>query len=156
HVEDRASDKADRTDRHHHRDESVPGERAMRRDPRRENGAVRVGFGIGRHHAGQYRGGVAKAQHESAPLRKSPARRSPAPSPMLSPDEVEGLFGRLRDADPEPKSELKYTNPFTLLVAVALSAQATDIGVNRATGPLFAVADTPEKMLALGEDELRE
>ena len=55
-----------------------------------------------------------------------------------------------------PRSELEYVNPYTLLVAVALSAQATDIGVNKATRPLFAVVDTPEKMVALGEDRLRE
>ena len=64
--------------------------------------------------------------------------------------------GRLHAADPEPRSELTYVNPFTLLVAVVLSAQATDRGVNRATGPLFAVADTPEAMVALGEDRVRD
>lgn len=56
---------------------------------------------------------------------------------------------------PEPKGELNYVNPYTLLVAVVLSAQATDVGVNKATGPLFKVADTPEKMLALGENRVR-
>jgi endonuclease III len=62
------------------------------------------------------------------------------------------LYARLAEARPEPKTELDYVNPFTLIVAVALSAQATDKGVNRATGPLFQIADTPQKMLALGED----
>ena len=62
----------------------------------------------------------------------------------------------LSAADPEPKSELEYINPFTLLVAVVLSAQATDAGVNKATRALFKIADTPEKMLRLGEDRLRE
>ncbi len=62
------------------------------------------------------------------------------------------LYARLAEARPDPKTELDWVNPFTLVVAVALSAQATDKGVNRATGPLFQVADTPEKMLALGED----
>lgn len=66
------------------------------------------------------------------------------------------LFDRLAEALPEPKGELDYINPFTLLVAVVLSAQATDAGVNKATGPLFKVADTPEKMLALGEGRLKE
>ena len=56
---------------------------------------------------------------------------------------------------PEPKGELCYVNPYTLLVAVVLSAQATDVGVNKATGPLFKVADTPEKMVALGEAKVR-
>ena len=64
------------------------------------------------------------------------------------------IFRRWRDANPAPVSELEYVNPFTLLVAVVLSAQATDKGVNKATGPLFKVADTPQKMLALGEEGL--
>ncbi|MEM8812640.1 MAG: endonuclease III [Pseudomonadota bacterium] len=70
--------------------------------------------------------------------------------------EIEKIFQRFEAALPEPKGELDYVNPFTLLVAVVLSAQATDVGVNRATGPLFKVADTPEKMLALGEDVVRD
>ncbi|MDF1733314.1 MAG: endonuclease III [Minwuia sp.] len=70
--------------------------------------------------------------------------------------DVEVFFQRLSDADPEPKGELDYVNAYTLLVAVVLSAQATDVGVNRATGPLFKLADTPEKMLALGEDTVRD
>jgi endonuclease-3 len=68
---------------------------------------------------------------------------------------IEEFFTRLEGADDAPRTELEYTTPYTLLVAVVLSAQATDVGVNRATGPLFQVADTPEKMLALGEDGLR-
>src|SRR5690606_9334872 len=64
------------------------------------------------------------------------------------------FFDRLAEANPEPRGELEYVNPFTLLVAVVLSAQATDVGVNRATRTLFAVADTPEKMLALGEEKV--
>ena len=70
--------------------------------------------------------------------------------------DIETLFSRLQAADPEPKGELDYTNPYTLLVAVVLSAQATDVGVNKATGPLFKVADTPQKMLALGEAKVRD
>jgi endonuclease-3 len=66
------------------------------------------------------------------------------------------IFARFRVANPEPKGELEHVNAFTLLVAVALSAQATDAGVNRATRALFAVADTPERMLALGEERLVE
>ena len=69
---------------------------------------------------------------------------------------VEGFFAALEAANPEPEGELDYVNPFTLLVAVVLSAQATDTGVNRATARLFAAADTPEKMLALGEEGVRE
>ncbi len=66
------------------------------------------------------------------------------------------FFTRFQAIEPEPKGELDYVNPFTLLVAVALSAQATDVGVNKATPALFAAADTPEKMVALGEDKIRE
>jgi endonuclease-3 len=66
------------------------------------------------------------------------------------------LFDRLAAALPEPKSELDYYNPYTLLVAVVLSAQATDAGVNKATPALFKAADTPEKMVALGEGRVKE
>ena len=66
------------------------------------------------------------------------------------------VFRRFHAAEPEPKGELAHVNAFTLLVAVALSAQATDAGVNRATARLFEIADTPEKMLALGEEGLTE
>ncbi len=82
------------------------------------------------------------------------ARVETAPVPVDAVTLAE-IFRRLHTADPEPRSELRYVNPFTLLVAVVLSAQATDRGVNRATGPLFAVADTPEKMVTLGEERLR-
>jgi endonuclease-3 len=66
------------------------------------------------------------------------------------------IFARFHAAEPEPRGELDHVNAFTLLVAVALSAQATDKGVNRATAALFAIADTPAKMLALGEEGLTE
>ena len=66
------------------------------------------------------------------------------------------LFARLAAEREAPETELDYRNPYTLLVAVVLSAQATDVGVNKATGPLFAVADTPRAMVALGEERLRE
>ena len=69
--------------------------------------------------------------------------------------DVDEFFARLSARMPEPVGELDYVNPYTLLVAVVLSAQATDVGVNRATKTLFAVADTPEKMLALGEAGVR-
>jgi len=70
--------------------------------------------------------------------------------------EAELFFARLSSALPEPSTELEYTNPYTLLVAVVLSAQATDKGVNAATARLFQVANTPEKMLKLGEARLTE
>ncbi|MFQ5534714.1 MAG: endonuclease III [Sphingomonadales bacterium] len=69
--------------------------------------------------------------------------------------DVETFFSRLEAQRPNPKGELDFTNPFTLLVAVILSAQATDTGVNKATGPLFAVVDNPRQMLDLGEEGLR-
>ena len=74
---------------------------------------------------------------------------------MPKPD-VEAIFGGFAAENPEPKGELEYVNPFTLLVAVVLSAQATDTGVNKATRGLFALADTPEKMLALGVEGIEE
>jgi endonuclease-3 len=73
----------------------------------------------------------------------------------LDPAIVREIFTRFAAVRPHPRTELDYLNPFTLLVAVVLSAQATDVGVNKATRALFALADTPEKMLALGEDRVR-
>ena len=73
---------------------------------------------------------------------------------MLTTAQITQIMERLKAANPSPKSELEYVNPYTLLVAVVLSAQATDKSVNLATGPLFKVADTPQKMLALGEQGL--
>jgi len=70
--------------------------------------------------------------------------------------DVVTFYSRLRDADPEPKGELHYVNPYTLLVAVALSAQATDVGVNKATRPLFKKVKTPEAMVKLGLDGLKD
>jgi len=84
-------------------------------------------------------------------LVKTPAARS---ARMPKADVVE-MFTRLRELNPHPKTELEYTSPFELLVAVALSAQATDVGVNKATRKLFPVANTPQAILALGEDGLK-
>ena len=92
-------------------------------------------------------------------LKKSnPGRavRKPATRSLYSKAELEEIFRRFSIQRPEPKGELEHVNPFTLVVAVALSAQATDAGVNKATRALFKVADTPEKMLALGEDKVRD
>ncbi|HEY8563927.1 MAG TPA: endonuclease III [Beijerinckiaceae bacterium] len=93
-----------------------------------------------------------------APLKgraKPKARRRRGPKPVDAATVAE-IFGRLSAAMPEPRAELEYINPYTLLVAVVLSAQATDKGVNLATRPLFAKADHPRAMLALGEDVVRE
>lgn len=76
------------------------------------------------------------------------------PTKKLTKPEIETLFQRLSRERPHPQTELNYTNSYTLIVAVALSAQATDIGVNKATKDLFQIVDTPEKMLALGEEQL--
>ncbi len=74
----------------------------------------------------------------------------------LSRDQIFEFFRRLAEDNPNPEGELDYVNEFTLLVAVVLSAQATDVGVNKATKALWPVADTPEKMFALGEEGLKE
>ena len=73
----------------------------------------------------------------------------------MKPKDVRELFSRLAELDPDPKTELVYSSPFELLVAVILSAQATDVGVNKATKRLFPVANTPAAILALGEDGLK-
>jgi endonuclease III len=96
----------------------------------------------------------ASSKAKAAPAR--PARTSLKATKPWTPAEVREAFSRFAKANPEPKGELEHLNPFTLLVAVVLSAQATDAGVNKATRPLFEVADTPQKMVALGEERLRE
>lgn len=88
--------------------------------------------------------------------KKKPARKKRLPRAKITREATGEVFKRLSAGRPAPESELDYVNPFTLLVAVVLSAQATDAGVNKATRPLFQVADTPEAMLALGEDTVRE
>lgn len=100
---------------------------------------------------------MTKRKNESSPppAAKKPVRKRTFRCPY-SPAEVEEIFRRFSVQRPEPKGELYHTNPFTLLVAVALSAQATDVGVNKATRPLFPKVDTPLKMLELGEEGLRE
>ncbi|MCR5046350.1 MAG: endonuclease III [Treponema sp.] len=73
---------------------------------------------------------------------------------LLSQAEIRKVFERFKKANPNPQSELKWTNAYTLLVSVVLSAQATDKSVNKATEPLYKIADTPKKMLALGQEKL--
>jgi endonuclease-3 len=90
-----------------------------------------------------------------APARR-PKRGRIGRTPRMPPADVAEMFRRFRELRPEPQGELEHVNAFTLLVAVVLSAQATDAGVNRATRALFAEADTPQKMLALGEARVRE
>lgn len=92
-----------------------------------------------------------------APRQSSSAPKKPARAPRGLPTAtIEEMFRRFHDHDPEPKGELEHVDAYTLLVAVVLSAQATDVGVNKATRRLFAEAATPEAMVALGEDRVRE
>ena len=74
--------------------------------------------------------------------------------PLMKPAAIHAFYARLRDALPEPKTELEYATPYQLLVAVVLSAQATDVGVNRATRSLFEKVKTPQQMIALGDAKL--
>jgi endonuclease III len=90
-------------------------------------------------------------QAKRAKPAKVPGRARKAPGSKLTEAEIGEMFARFEAHDPHPKTELEYRDPFTLLVAVVLSAQATDTSVNRATPALFALADTPAKMVALGE-----
>jgi endonuclease III len=107
--------------------------------------------------------GLRKAQAGTAAKVKGPRKRVIADAkavvgavPLMTSAEIEEAFRRLQAAMPEPRGELQHINPFTLLVAVVLSAQATDAGVNKATPALFAAADTPEKMAALGEARVQD
>jgi endonuclease-3 len=88
--------------------------------------------------------------------RKADVEAAHGELPQWTPAEIEEAFRRFAAANPNPRTELQFINPFTLLVAVVLSAQATDAGVNKATPALFALADTPEKMVALGEARVRD
>jgi endonuclease-3 len=88
--------------------------------------------------------------------RPKRARAGLAPGSLLTQGEIDEIFRRFQSIEPHPRTELRYKDPFTLLVAVVLSAQATDTSVNQATPQLFQVADTPEKLVALGEAKLTE
>jgi endonuclease-3 len=102
------------------------------------------------------RGGPSATDVRNRPKQLAAAAKPPQQSgPQWSPSEVAEAFRRFQAVRPEPKGELAHTNPFTLLVAVVLSAQATDAGVNKATPALFRLADTPEKMVNLGEARVR-
>ncbi|NNC38282.1 MAG: endonuclease III [Acidimicrobiales bacterium] len=85
------------------------------------------------------------------PKRKT---KKKLPRPKLTRAQIASIYQHLQTLDPAPETELNFVNPYTLVVAVALSAQATDVGVNKATKELFKIVDTPEKMLALGEEKL--
>jgi len=99
----------------------------------------------------------AKSARAKAPPTKAPPTKAASTRPTrMKSDEIEEFFRRLAAARPNPRGELDYANPYTLLVAVVLSAQATDASVNKATAPLFKHVDSPAKMLALGEAKLRD
>jgi endonuclease III len=101
------------------------------------------------------KGKVAKVK--PAPKRaKADAKAAAGALPQMTAAQIEEAFRRFKAASPDPKTELLHSSPYTLLVAVVLSAQATDAGVNKATPALFAAADTPEKMADLGEDRVRD
>ena len=96
-----------------------------------------------------------KPANREEPAAKAVRRpKSKGRKPKVSKETIEEIFRRFQAADPEPKGELEHLNPFTLLVAVVLSAQATDAGVNKATPALFRLADTPEKMVKLGVERI--
>ena len=98
-----------------------------------------------------------KAKAEPAPQRTAAdVKAALGARRQLTDAEIDEVFRRFQKANPEPKGELQHINPFKLLVAVVLSAQATDAGVNKATPALFALADTPAKMAALGENHVRD
>src|SRR5262245_7856155 len=104
---------------------------------------------------------AARSRKAAAPkgpnkMAAADAKAAKGALPQWSTAEIEEAFRRFHAADPNPETELEHGNPFTLLVAVVLSAQATDAGVNKVTPGLFEVADTPEKMLQLGEERLRD
>jgi endonuclease III len=106
-------------------------------------------------------GKITKQSLQAARLKPAKAQKKPDAKaahgelPQWTKAEIEEAFRRFAAANPEPRGELQHVNPFTLLVAVVLSAQATDAGVNKATPALFMLADTPEKMVKLGEDRVR-
>jgi endonuclease-3 len=91
-----------------------------------------------------------------AKVARGKARRKRAPGSRLTEAEIDELFRRFQEVDPHPKTELRYRDPFTLLVAVILSAQATDSSVNRATPDLFRLADTPEQFAKLSQAALED
>ncbi|MBY0560752.1 endonuclease III [Hyphomicrobium sp.] len=101
------------------------------------------------------RSSVSKGKPRKSAAKGGGTKKSAKPS-LLSEAKIREVFRRFHAANPEPKGELEHINPYTLLVAVVLSAQATDAGVNKATRALFKAADTPEKMLALGEEKVRD
>src|SRR5262249_12299818 len=157
----------DPADQQHQQQKSRPAQRAMRRDDHRKKRGLRDQIVVaihGCHYTGMM---VSKSTKRTAKKRQKTRKKTPAKQkaadvkashgalPQWTTSEVAEAFRRFREARPEPKGELEHINPFTLLIAVVLSAQATDAGVNKATPALFKLADTPEKMIKLGEARVR-
>jgi endonuclease-3 len=109
----------------------------------------------GKPKASMPRASAQALKKSTRPTAKASKPKPAKPKPWTN-AEIAEAFRRLRDANPAPRGELEHINPYTLLVAVVLSAQATDAGVNKATRALFKVADTPAKMVELGEAKLRD
>jgi endonuclease III len=99
---------------------------------------------------------TSKSNRLAKPSKKRGTSRKRVQTKPWTAAEVEEAFSRFRKANPEPRGELEHVDPYTLLIAVVLSAQATDAGVNKATPALFAAADTPAAMVALGEEKVRD
>src|SRR5580658_6361954 len=177
HQEHHAGGETDAADAQHENEKAGRAQRAMRRDDRgKERGlGWRVAGVVG--HGGYYTGKMArktpkqkKSQQRLKAARKGKAARlkgrqaqakadvkaAHGELPQWTKAEIEEAFRRFAAANPAPRGELQHINPFTLLVAVVLSAQATDAGVNKATPALFALADTPEQMAKLGEAKVRD
>src|SRR5688572_30789943 len=170
-----------RAAQHRHEDQKSDG---AQRPVRRKHGRRYLGYTVGvvvGCHGRQYRKcmaskkprnaaprrvdkkALAKAREGKAAKVKGARKRAAADSkaaagalPQWKPAEIEEAFRRLKAAMPDPETELEHEDPYQLLVAVVLSAQATDAGVNKATPALFAAAPTPEKMVKLGEAKVRE
>lgn len=99
---------------------------------------------------------MSESVKKNVPKKTKKKPKKKLPRPKLTRAQIADIYRHLHSLDPAPRTELNYSNPYTLVVAVALSAQSTDVGVNKATKALFALADTPEKMVALGEDTVRD
>src|SRR5512139_846342 len=176
HEKQHAGHKAHDAEHQHQNQKSHAAERAVRYQRHGKDGGFEIVAVVGGHCA-YYTKLMAKKPARKvltksrkvktrAPKRAKvkPARKRAAADakaaqgevPQWTTAQIEEAFRRFKAANPEPKGELQHINPFTLLVAVVLSAQATDAGVNKATPALFALADTPEKMAALGEARVRE
>ena len=139
------------------RNSSDPGQRGEAATGRR--GAAKSGKDEGKGSAKR----LAKPAVKARPVKKKASGAATKPNKpakgsfkLLGAKAVSEIFCRFCEIEPDPKGELEHSNPYTLLVAVVLSAQATDAGVNKATRALFALADTPEKMVALGEERVRD